>query len=208
MNIEKNETQIDKPTNLEIYNDGQLYLIVDLESTNMNELIESLKQTYDENTINNALIYNLNQIAERLNYIDEVALGKTGLIATKGSDDTLHFNKKSKEDVTENFNIQPINKNEYVIQPNPQGGYDLLLGGVGLGAHEIIDLINELKLKGIVPVSAEVTPHINGEIDMAKINENAQRFTDERLENNYDMSVNSYCEIGLNPSEEDHHKTR
>lgn len=36
-----------------------------------------------------------------------------------------------------------MNKNEYIVQPNEKGGYDLILGGVGLSAHEAIDLMNE-----------------------------------------------------------------
>ena len=101
-----------------------------------------------------------------------------------------------------------MNNKEYIVQPNEKGGYDLILGGVGLGAHELIDLINELKTKGIVPVSAEVTPFINGDINMPQIKDNALRFTDERLEQNYNMSVDSSVELGLKPSEEEYHKTR
>ena len=149
-----------------------------------------------------------------------------------------------------------MNKNEYIVQPNEKGGYDLILGGVGLGAHEAIDLMNELKTKGIVPVTAEITLYINGNLNMPQINENAQKFTDKRLEQNYNMSVNpgdkpepepepgdkpepepgdkpepelntiagiltsetlqqnynmsvdSSAELGLKPSEEEHHKTR
>ena len=96
-----------------------------------------------------------------------------------------------------------MNNNEYIVQPNEKGGYDLILGGVGLGAHETMDLINELKTKGIVPVSAEVTPYINGDVNMPQINDNAQKFTDERLEQNYNMSMDPNAELGLKPSAEE-----
>ena len=96
-----------------------------------------------------------------------------------------------------------MNKNEYIVQPNEKGGYDLILGGVGLSAHEAIDLMNELKTKGIIPTSAEVTPYINGNLNMPQINENAQKFTDKRLEQNYNMSTSPNAEPGLKPSEED-----
>lgn len=96
-----------------------------------------------------------------------------------------------------------MNNNDYIVQPNEKGGYDLILGGVGLGAHETMDLINELKTKGIVPVSAEVTPYINGDVNMPQINDNAQKFTDDRLEQNYNMSIDPNAEPGLKPSEED-----
>ena len=96
-----------------------------------------------------------------------------------------------------------MNKNEYIVQPNEKGGYDLILGGVGLGAHEAIDLMNELKTKGIVPVTAEITLYINGNLNMPQINENAQKFTDKRLEQNYNMSVNPDAEIGLKPTAEE-----
>ena len=96
-----------------------------------------------------------------------------------------------------------MNNNEYIVQPNENGGYDLILGGVGLDAHATMDLINELKTKGIVPVSTEVTPYINGAINMPLIKDNALRFTDERLEKNYDMSHNTDTDPGLKPSEED-----
>ena len=66
-----------------------------------------------------------------------------------------------------------------------------------------MDLINELKTKGIVPVSAEVTPYINGDVNMPQINDNAQRFTDERLEQNYKMSMDPNAEPGLKPSAEE-----
>ena len=101
-----------------------------------------------------------------------------------------------------------MNNNEYIAQPNEKGGYDLILGGVGLDAHETMNLMNELKTKGIIPVSAEVTPYINGNINMPQINENAQKFTDERLLQNYDMSMYPNAKPGLKPSKEAHHKTR
>ena len=209
--IKNNEAKIDEAINSEnvyLYNDGQLILIVNLENTNINDLVSSLKQSYDEDTVNNALIYDINQISERLNYIDEVALDDTGWIASKNSDGSLQFNKKQKELIAEVSNIQPINNNEYVVQPNTQGGYDLLLGGVGLSGTECTDLINELKESGIIPENAEVTPYINGSNNMPEINEHAQRFTDERLENNYEMVHDPTAEPGLKPIEEGHHKTR
>ena len=43
---------------------------------------------------------------------------------------------------------------------------------------------------------------------MPEINEHAQRFTDERLENNYEMVHDPTAEPGLKPIEEGHHKTR
>ena len=43
---------------------------------------------------------------------------------------------------------------------------------------------------------------------MPQIKDNALRFTDERLEQNYNMSVDSSVELGLKPSEEEYHKTR
>ena len=198
--IQNHEIKINEAINSEnIYldNDGQLILIVDLENTDINELVESLKQSYDENTVNNALIYDLNQISERLNYTDEVALDDTGWTASKNNDGSLQFNKKEKELVNEISNIQPINNNEYIVQPNAQGGYDLLLGGVGLSGTECTDLINELKENGIIPQDAEVTPYINGSNNMPEINENAQRFTDERLENNYEMAHDPNAETSL-----------
>ena len=209
--IKNNEAKIDEAINSEnvyLYNDGQLILIVNLENTNINDLVSSLKQSYDEDTVNNALIYDINQISERLNYIDEVALDDTGWIASKNSDGSLQFNKKQKELIAEVSNIQPINNNEYVVQPNTQGGYDLLLGGVGLSGTECTNLINELKESGIIPENAEVTPYINGSNNMPEINEHAQRFTDERLENNYEMVHDPTAEPGLKPIEEGHHKTR
>ena len=209
--IKNNEAKIDEAINSEnvyLYNDGQLILIVNLENTNINDLVSSLKQSYDEDTVNNALIYDINQISERLNYIDEVALDDTGWIASKNSDGSLQFNKKQKDSVTEVSNIQPINNNEYVVQPNTQGGYDLLLGGVGLSGTECTNLINELKESAIIPENAEVTPHINGSNNMPEINEHAQRFTDERLENNYEMVHDPTAEPGLKPIEEGHHKNR
>ena len=96
-----------------------------------------------------------------------------------------------------------MNNNEYIVQPNQKGGYDLILGGVGLDAHELMDLISELKTNGIIPVSAEVTPYINGDINMPQINENAQKFTDERLQQNYNMSNDPEAEPGLKPSAEE-----
>ena len=209
--IKNNEAKIDEAINSEnvyLYNDGQLILIVNLENTNINDLVSSLKQSYDEDTVNNALIYDINQISERLNYIDEVALDDTGWIASKNSDGSLQFNKKQKDSVTEVSNIQPINNNEYVVQPNTQGGYDLLLGGAGLSGTECTDLINELKESGIIPQNTEVTPYINGSNNMPEINEHAQRFTDERLENNYEMVHDPTAEPELKPIEEGHHKTR
>ena len=209
--IKNNEAKIDEAINSEnvyLYNDGQLILIVNLENTNINDLVSSLKQSYDEDTVNNALIYDINQISERLNYIDEVALDDTGWIASKNSDGSLQFNKKQKELIAEVSNIQPINNNEYVVQPNTQGGYDLLLGGAGLSGTECTNLINELKESGIIPENAEVTPYINGSNNMPEINEHAQRFTDERLENNYEMVHDPTAEPGLKPIEEGHHKTR
>ncbi len=209
--IKNNEAKIDEAINSEnvyLYNDGQLILIVNLENTNINDLVSSLKQSYDEDTVNNALIYDINQISERLNYIDEVALDDTGWIASKNSDGSLQFNKKRKELIAEVSNIQPINNNEYVVQPNTQGGYDLLLGGAGLSGTECTNLINELKESGIIPENAEVTPYINGSNNMPEINEHAQRFTDERLENNYEMVHDPTAEPGLKPIEEGHHKTR
>ena len=209
--IKNNEAKIDEAINSEnvyLYNDGQLILIVNLENTNINDLVSSLKQSYDEDTVNNALIYDINQISERLNYIDEVALNDTGWIASKNSDGSLQFNKKQKDSVTEVSNIQPINNNEYVVQPNTRGGYDLLLGGAGLSGTECTDLINELKESGIIPQNTEVTPYINGSNNMPEINEHAQRFTDKRLENNYEMVHDPTAEPGLKPIEEGHHKTR
>ena len=209
--IKNNEAKIDEAINSEnvyLYNDGQLILIVNLENTNINDLVSSLKQSYDEDTVNNALIYDINQISERLNYIDEVALDDTGWIASKNSDGSLQFNKKRKELIAEVSNIQPINNNEYVVQPNTQGGYDLLLGGAGLSGTECTNLINELKESGIIPQNTEVTPYINGSNNMPEINEHAQRFTDERLENNYEMVHDPTAEPGLKPIEEGHHKTR
>ena len=96
-----------------------------------------------------------------------------------------------------------MNNNEYIVQPNEKGGYDLILGGVGLGAHETIDLINELKTKGIVPVSAVVTPYINGDVNMPQINDNAQKFTDKRLEKNDNMARGPNGGLGLKPSAEE-----
>lgn len=101
-----------------------------------------------------------------------------------------------------------LNNNEYAIQPNAQGGYDLILGGVGLGGTECVNLINELKENGIIPQDAEVTPYIDGGHNVPRINENAQRFTDERLETNYEMAHDPNAEIGLSQSEDEHHKTR
>ena len=43
---------------------------------------------------------------------------------------------------------------------------------------------------------------------MPQINDNAQKFTDERLEQNYNMSMDPNSEPGLKPIEEGHHKTR
>ena len=67
---------------------------------------------------------------------------------------------------------------------------------------------NELKESGIIPQNTEVTPYINGSNNMPEINEHAQRFTDERLENNYEMVHDPTAEPGLKPIEEGHHKTR
>ncbi len=96
-----------------------------------------------------------------------------------------------------------MNNNEYIVQPNQKGGYDLILGGVGLDAHELMDLISELKTNGIIPVSAEITPYINGNINMPQINENAQKFTDERLQQNYNLSNDPDAEPVLKPSAEE-----
>ena len=101
-----------------------------------------------------------------------------------------------------------MNNNEYIVQPNEKGGYDLILGGVGLGAYELIDLIKELKIKGFVPARAEVTPYINGNINMPQIKDNALRFTNERLEQNYNMSQNQKLEPDLKPLEKEPPKTR
>lgn len=112
-----------------------------------------------------------------------------------------------------------MNNNEYIVQANEKGGYDLILGGVGLSGQECVDLINELKESGIIPQDAEVTPYIIGMNNMPEINENAQKFTDERLENNYEMAHDPYAEVGNMPFEsepvpepelepkEEHHKT-
>lgn len=100
-----------------------------------------------------------------------------------------------------------MNNNEYIVQPNQKGGYDLILGGVGLSGQECIDLINELKENGIVSEEAEVTPYIIGMNNMPQINENAKKFTSETLQQNYNM-VNPDEESGLTPSAEEHHKTR
>ena len=96
-----------------------------------------------------------------------------------------------------------MNNNEYIVQPNEKGGYDLILGGVELNAHETMDLMNKLKTKGIIPVQAEITPYINGAINMPQIKNNALRFTDERLEQNYNVSMNPNVEPELKPSGED-----
>lgn len=45
-----------------------------------------------------------------------------------------------------------MNNNEYIVQPNEKGGYDLILGGVGLGAHETMDSDNE---PGLNPTEEE-----------------------------------------------------
>ena len=93
--------------------------------------------------------------------------------------------------------------NEYIVRKNENGSYDLILGGVGLDAHETMDLINELKTKGVIPVQAEVTPYITEDINMIQLDENAQKFTDERLKHNYEMSIDPDAEPGLKPSEEE-----
>ncbi len=101
-----------------------------------------------------------------------------------------------------------MNNNEYIVQPNQKGGYDLILGGVGLSGQECIDLINELKENGIVSEEAEVTLYIIGMNNMPQINENAKKFTSETLQQNYNMSMDPNSEPGLKPIEEGHHKTR
>lgn len=113
-----------------------------------------------------------------------------------------------------------MNNNEYIVQPNEKGGYDLILGGVGLSGQECVDLINELKESEIILQDAEVTLYINGSNNMPQINEHAQRFTSEILANNYEMAHDPYAEVGNKPfesepvpepesePEEEHHKTR
>lgn len=96
--------------------------------------------------------------------------------------------------------------NEYIVRKNENGSYDLILGGVGLDAHETVDLINELKTKGVIPVQAEVTPYITEDINMIQLDENAQKFTDERLKHNYEMSIDPDTEPGLKPLEENLYK--
>lgn len=88
---------------------------------------------------------------------------------------------------------------EYIVRQNQNGGYDLILKEVGLDAHEKMDLINEIKTKGVIPVQAEVTTYI--------LDENTQKFTNEMLQHNYDMSVNPDAEPDLKPFEQQH-KTR
>lgn len=176
--------------NTYLYSDNQLILIVNLENTDIEKLTESLEKDYDEETINNALIFDENQISQILNYNDTVTLQNTDWVASKNSDDSLQFNMDIKLPDTEVSAINPINYDEYIIQSNSQGGYDLLLGGVGLSERDCSDLIQELKENGIIPQGAEVTPYINGSSNMPKINKTSIKFTDERLKENYETTYN------------------
>ena len=53
-----------------------------------------------------------------------------------------------------------VNSNDYLIYQNQNGVYSLLLGGKGLSAHNLIDLMNKLKVENNIPITAEITPTI------------------------------------------------
>ena len=69
-----------------------------------------------------------------------------------------------------------VNSNDYLIYQNQNGVYSLLLGGEGLSAHNLIDLMNKLKVENKIPITAEIIPTIlpsapTPEMKMQGINE-------------------------------------
>lgn len=86
-----------------------------------------------------------------------------------------------------------MKNNQYIVQPNEQGGYDLILGSE-IDINTIENLIAELKMKAIIPVKAKVTTYINGITYMAKFKENAEIFTAEKLNPNSDTLLKPQSE--------------
>ena len=84
-----------------------------------------------------------------------------------------------------------MNKDEYIVQPNELGGYDLILGSDGVDTQTITDLINELKVKSIIPVEAKVITYIYGVTYMSHFKDSAKKFTDERLNSSLSSLDNS-----------------
>ena len=82
------------------------------------------------------------------------------------------------------------------------GDYDYYIYALNAEDYLVLDENN------LTTESSSYSYYINGYINMPQIKDNALRFTDEKLEQNYNMSVDSSAELGLTPSAEEHHKTR
>ena len=94
-----------------------------------------------------------------------------------------------------------MNNDEYIIQLNENGSYDLILGGVGLSGKEVEDLINELKADNVIPTDAKVNTYVYGSETAPEVNHKAKSFKDHRLQKNYEMAHNLDAKPSQKPSE-------
>lgn len=100
--------------------------------------------------------------------------------------------------------------NGYTLYQKNENEYLLCLDGVGLSAYELIDLENSLRLRGIVPNDAIITPakpasSYNLSVDGLKVILHATYSS--KVANDMNCAYDPDAEPGMKPSEE-HHKVR